>query len=69
MERFGEKLRVLRERQNMSQWELGNLLGFRAEHVSKLERGIKQPHAKLLIKIADLFGVTVDQLVRDELEV
>ncbi len=69
MERFGEKLRTLRERQGMSQRSLGAALGFSGEHLGKLERGIKQPHAKLLIKIADLFGVTVDQLVRDELEV
>ncbi len=66
MERFGSKLRTLRERQGMTQDDLAAMLGFSREHVSRLERGVKIPHAKLLIRIADIFGVTVDVLIRDE---
>ena len=53
----------------MSQQDLANLLGFSREHLSSLEIGRKHPHVQLTVKVADIFGVTVDQLVRDELDV
>ncbi len=37
-------------------------------HLSNIETGKRQPSASLIIKIADLFNVSVDQLVRDELD-
>ncbi|NJO08165.1 MAG: helix-turn-helix transcriptional regulator [Chloroflexaceae bacterium] len=69
MKRFGEKLKMLRERAGMTQQDLANQLGFSRYHVSGLEIGRKHPHVQLTVKIADIFGVTVDQLVRDELDV
>jgi transcriptional regulator with XRE-family HTH domain len=69
MQRFGEKLQKLRERKGMSQEELAALLGFARGHLSKLERGLKMPHARLIIRLADIFEVSTDQLMRDELEV
>jgi transcriptional regulator with XRE-family HTH domain len=38
-------------------------------YISEVETGKRSPKTEFIIKIADLFGVTVDQLVRDELEV
>ncbi len=67
MEHFGKKLRILREHQGMTQKELAQLLGFSRDHVSSLETGRKIPHARLVVRIADLFGVTTDVLMRDEL--
>ena len=69
MKRFGEKLKTLRERKEITQKELAALLGFSRDHVASLETGRKYPHARLLVKIADIFGVTTDQLMRDELDV
>ncbi len=69
MDRFGEKLRLLRQRRKLSQKALGDALGFSRERVSSLERGKELPPAKLVVKIADLFGVTTDVLMRDELDV
>lgn len=37
-------------------------------YVSDIEHGKKTPHPTLIIKIADVFGVTADQLMRDEVE-
>jgi transcriptional regulator with XRE-family HTH domain len=37
-------------------------------HVSRMERGEKIPNVLMLLKISDIFGVTADQLIRDELE-
>jgi putative transcriptional regulator len=68
LQRFSEKLRTLRERHHLSQKELANLVGFTREHINGLENGRKKPGAEIVFKIADVFGVPADQLVRDELE-
>jgi transcriptional regulator with XRE-family HTH domain len=70
MQRFGEKLRLLREQRGITMRELSAMLGF-ASHgfISALESGRRMPSAALVIKIADLFNVTTDQLLRDKLEV
>ena len=42
-------------------------LGFPSHsYVSEIETGKKLPATELIIKLADLFQVTVDDLVRDE---
>jgi transcriptional regulator with XRE-family HTH domain len=70
MQRFGEKLRILRERHGISQRELGKKLGFSSSaYVHFLETGQRKPNVELLLKLSDLFGVTMDVLVKDELEV
>ncbi len=44
------------------------MLGISGSHVGAIERGQKIPNATMILKIADIFGVTTDQLMRDELE-
>jgi transcriptional regulator with XRE-family HTH domain len=69
MKRFGEKLRALRKQRGMTLEDLAAALGLATHsHLSNIEVGRKQPSLELAIKIADLFQVTVDQLVRDNLE-
>ena len=68
MNRFGEKLRILREQHGFSLRDLGEMLVVSKNHVWNIEQGRKTPNIAMLIKIADIFGVTTDQLVRDELE-
>jgi transcriptional regulator with XRE-family HTH domain len=49
--------------------ELAAALGVASfSYVSDIEHGKKTPHPTLIIKIADVFGVTTDQLMRDEIE-
>jgi transcriptional regulator with XRE-family HTH domain len=69
MERLPQKLRILRERQKMSLQDVGNALGVSRVFVYRLEVGERKPNVKMLMKIAQLFGVTMDQLARDDLEV
>ena len=38
-------------------------------YLSEIENGKKIPHSLLILKIADVFDVTTDQLMRDELKV
>jgi transcriptional regulator with XRE-family HTH domain len=68
MNRFGEKLRILRKNRDLTLRELGDLLGVYHTHVSQLEFSKRAPNAAMILKIADLFGVTTDVLMRDELE-
>ena len=68
MNKFGEKLRALRKREGLSLRQLGKMLDVHHSHIGKIELGQKTPNVAMVIKIADIFGVTTDQLVRDELE-
>ena len=69
MQRFPEKLRTLRKRQNMSRQKVANAIGVGQAFVQKLEAGERKPNVEKLLKIAQLFGVSMDQLARDDLEV
>lgn len=70
MQRLGEKVRLLRRRRGMTIKQLALALGFPSHsYISEIENGKKRPTTEMIIKIADLFGVTVDQLVRDDLSV
>ncbi len=68
MERFGEKLRILRQRQGLSQEQLGEMLGVHQTHVGRIERGGKTPNATMILKISRIFNVSADVLMKDELE-
>ena len=52
--RFGEKLRTLRQRQGLSQEQLGDMLGVHQTHVGRIERGEKIPNVAMVIKISDI---------------
>jgi transcriptional regulator with XRE-family HTH domain len=67
MQRFGEKLRALRQRHNLTMRELADKLGLSTHgYIGDLESGRRHPSLELAVQIADLFGVTVDQLARDD---
>lgn len=69
MQRFGSKLRALREGRGMTRKDLADALGYVAQgYIYELETSKKLPTTTLVLKVADLFGVTTDQLLRDELE-
>jgi transcriptional regulator with XRE-family HTH domain len=70
MKRFGEKLRALRKRSRLSIRKLSREFGYSSHsYISEIETGKKTPSIGFIIRIADRFGVSVDQLVRDELEI
>jgi transcriptional regulator with XRE-family HTH domain len=69
MQRFGEKLCTLRVRHGISQQKLAAELGASAHSfIYKLETGVKRPNAEHLLKLSRLFGVSIDVLLKDELE-
>lgn len=56
----------LRLLNNMTQLELASKLNYSDKTISKWERGESSPDIAVLVEIADLFGVTLDYMVRDE---
>jgi transcriptional regulator with XRE-family HTH domain len=69
VQRFGEKLRVLRTRNNMTHAELAAALGYSSSNqISHLENGRRNPTAELIFKVSKLFTVSADVLLDDELE-
>ena len=70
MQRFGEKLRVLRTSQDMTLKELAVALGLTAHgYISEIEAGKKKPTAEFVLKVSRLFKVSTDQLLKDEVEI
>lgn len=55
----------LRTERNMTQPELAKRLNYSDKSVSKWENGISTPPIDVLKEIADIFEVTLDDLVRD----
>ena len=69
IQRFGEKLHVLRTRRGLPLKELAGRLGYTAHgYISEIESGKKSPTAEFTLKVSDFFKVTTDQLLRDELD-
>lgn len=70
MVKFGEKLRALRIRSGLTLKDLAVALGLTAHgYLSELECGKKKPTTDFAIKVADFFGVTIDEILRDEIEI
>jgi transcriptional regulator with XRE-family HTH domain len=68
MPTFGEKLRFLRKRAKLTQRELAEQLGdMDQSFIALLERGKRNPTVEIVLKVSNLFHVTADQLIRDEL--
>jgi transcriptional regulator with XRE-family HTH domain len=68
MEKFGEKLRILRNRQGLSLRQLSDMLGVGHSYIAKMERGEKIPNVAMVLKISEIFSVSTDVLIKDELE-
>ena len=62
---LAEKILSLRTQRGMSQDDLAEKLEVSRQSVSKWETAQSTPELDKIIKLADLFGVSVDQLVRD----
>lgn len=63
---FGEKIYRLRTARNLSQEELGELLGVSRQSISKYENNSAVPDLDRVVKLAEIFGVSLDELVRGE---
>lgn len=70
MDRFGQKLRALRTQRNLTLADLATRLGYDSHsYLSEVESGKKTPSTELVLKVSRTFGVSTDELLKDELEV
>lgn len=63
---IAQNITELRLLNDMTQLQLGEKLNYSDKTVSKWERGESTPDIEVLVELADLFGVTVDSLVRSD---
>lgn len=66
---LGQKIAELRKAKNMTQLELANLLNITDKAVSKWERDISCPDINTFPKLAEILGVSVDELLQANDEV
>ena len=59
---IGEKIKKLRQKDNITQEKLAEYLGISFQSVSKWENNIALPDVTLIVPIANFFGVTTDEL-------
>jgi transcriptional regulator with XRE-family HTH domain len=60
---FGKRLRQLRKEKGLTQAELAKLLSIGESTVSFYESGKRQPDYETLIRLAEVFNVSVDYLL------
>lgn len=65
---LAEKIALLRKRSGWSQEELARQLNVSRQSVSKWESGASLPDLDRILKMSDLFCVSTDYLLRDEVE-
>lgn len=57
------KLKELRAKRNLTQQQVADHIGCSSVVYSRYENGIRQPSIEVILRLADLFGVTVDALL------
>jgi transcriptional regulator with XRE-family HTH domain len=62
---FGQRLAAFRSAKGLSQAQLGKALGMKRDLVAYYERAAKNPSLEQVKRIADFFGVTVGEMLKD----
>ena len=63
---LGEKIKKYRDEKKMTQMEVAEILGVKPATVSKYEAGTLEPNIESLKKLAELFQISVDELLRED---
>ena len=63
--KLGEKIQLLRKKRGWSQEELANVLNVSRQSVQKWETDSSTPEVDKLVQISDIFGVTLDYLLKN----
>ena len=63
---LGEKIKKYREEKKMTQVEVAEVLGVKPATISKYEAGTLEPNIESLKKLAELFGISVDELLKED---
>ena len=65
---IGKNITRLRKDANMTQLELAEKLNYSDKSISKWEQGNGIPDVRILLQLAELFGVSLDDLVHEHVE-
>ena len=65
---FSERLKKEREKRGWSQTDLAEKIHVSRQSVSKWETGKNYPSIEVIIDLSDLFGITIDEMLRSDEE-
>ncbi|MFD7521416.1 helix-turn-helix transcriptional regulator [Paenibacillus chitinolyticus] len=63
---YGDKIAQLRNNWNLSQRRMAREVGIERAALSHYERNRREPNFQTIIRIADYFRVSVDDIIRHE---
>lgn len=63
MNNFGQRIKLLRKKNDLTQEKLAELLGITYKSVSKWECGLTTPDLALIVPLAKILGITTDELL------
>lgn len=63
MENYGESLKYQREAAGISQLELSKKIGTSHQNINRWERGEVLPNIDFCVKLADFYGISIDELI------
>ena len=63
---LGDKIKLYREKYNITQKEIANILDVSPATVSKYELGTLEPNIESLKKLAELFEISIDELLNNQ---
>ena len=67
--KFNEKLIKMRKEKGLSQEALGEKLDVARQTISKWELGETTPEMDKLVKLSELFEISLDELIKDDSEI
>ncbi len=63
LKKFGEKILEIRLKREMSQMDVGALLGIDRENIRKYEKGLQEPRLSTIVKFAEAFEIDYNELL------
>lgn len=63
MKKYGKLLKEERQARNLSQTDLAKNIGITQQAISYYENDINEPTIGICEKIADFYGITIDELI------
>lgn len=60
---YGSSLKYHREALGISQLELANKIGTSHQNISRWESGAVLPNIDFCVKLADFYGISIDELI------
>ena len=67
MSKLSKNLKTLRKQIGLSQERLAEKLGIKRKRYATYEEYRAEPNCSVLIKLSDIFGVSIDDLIKKEL--